>query len=69
MGDLWALHLIFRHCVKVYNVEFGKFAQHIFASFFAYSFFFMAFLHIFCRFLAFCAIHLRKQIAQVRPVT
>lgn len=69
MGDLWTLHLIFRHCVKVYNVEFGKFAQHNFASFFAYFFFFKAFPHIFCRFLAFCVIHLRKQIAQVWPVT
>jgi len=59
----------FSSLCKVYNVEFGKFAQHIFASFFAYFFFFTAFFHIFCRFLAFCAIHLRKQIAQVRPVT
>ena len=59
----------FSSLCKVYNVEFGKFAQRIFASFFAYFFFFKAFPHIFCRFLAFCAIHLRKQIAQIRPVT
>ena len=63
MGDLWALHLIFRHCVKVYNVEFGKFAQHIFASFFAY-FFFSRLSSTFLSFLRFvqsiCANKLRK---------
>ncbi len=53
MGDLWALHLIFRHCAKSTIWNLVKFVQH-FASFFAYSFFFTEFLHFLSFFLRLC---------------
>jgi len=62
------LHLIFRHCVKVNNIEFGKFATTFFVLNAVHFFFIPAVLHIFYLFWAFCTVSLRKFVAQLQPI-